>query len=33
MGFAGILIIATVASIWPSLAAARKTVSDILRYQ
>jgi putative ABC transport system permease protein len=33
LGFTGILIIATIASIWPSLSAARKTVSDILRYQ
>ena len=32
-GFVGILIIAAIASIWPSVAAARKTVSDILRYQ
>jgi len=32
-GFLGIVIIAAVASIWPSLSAARSTVSDILRYQ
>ncbi|MEW6580693.1 MAG: ABC transporter permease [Chloroflexota bacterium] len=32
-GLVGILIIATVSSIWPSVAASRKTVSDILRYQ
>lgn len=32
-GFAGILIIATISSVWPSVSAARKTVSDILRYQ
>jgi putative ABC transport system permease protein len=32
-GFIGIVIIATLASIWPSLSAARKTVSEILRYQ
>lgn len=32
-GFIGILIIATISSIWPSVAASRKTVSDILRYQ
>ena len=32
-GLAGVLILATVASIWPSLGAARRTVSDILRYQ
>ncbi len=28
-----VLVITTVASIWPSFSAARKTVSDILRYQ
>ncbi|MCB9437090.1 MAG: ABC transporter permease [Anaerolineales bacterium] len=33
MGLIGILLVATLASIWPSLSAARKTVSDILRYQ
>lgn len=33
IGFVGILIIATVSSVWPSVSAARKTVSDILRYQ
>lgn len=32
-GLAGMLVVVTVASLWPSLAAARKTVSDILRYQ
>ncbi|MBN1563944.1 MAG: ABC transporter permease [Anaerolineae bacterium] len=32
-GFIGILIIATISSVWPSVSAARKTVSDILRYQ
>lgn len=32
-GLVGMLVIAFVASIWPSLAASRKTVSDILRYQ
>ena len=32
-GLLGILIIATLSSIWPSVAASRKTVSDILRYQ
>lgn len=32
-GFVGILIIATISSVWPSVSAARKTVSDILRYQ
>lgn len=33
LGLIGIIIIATIASLWPSLSAARKTVSDILRYQ
>lgn len=33
LGFAGMVIVATIASTWPSLAAARRTVSDILRYQ
>lgn len=33
LGLIGMAIIATVASIWPSLSAVRKTVSDILRYQ
>ncbi len=33
LGLAGMLVIATVASLWPSITAARKTVSDILRYQ
>ncbi len=33
LGFAGILIIATISSVWPSVSAARKTVADILRYQ
>ena len=32
-GLIGVIILASIASIWPSLAAARKTVSDILRYQ
>lgn len=32
-GFVGILIIATISSVWPSVSAARKTVSNILRYQ
>ncbi len=32
-GLIGIMIIATISSIWPSVAASRKTVSDILRYQ
>ncbi len=33
IGLAGMLVVVTIASLWPSLAAARKTVSDILRYQ
>lgn len=33
MGLLGMLIMAGLASIWPSLSAARRTVSDILRYQ
>jgi ABC-type antimicrobial peptide transport system permease subunit len=32
-GLIGIIALAGVASAWPSIAAARKTVSDILRYQ
>jgi ABC-type antimicrobial peptide transport system permease subunit len=33
IGFVGMIVITTVASLWPSIAASRKTVSDILRYQ
>jgi putative ABC transport system permease protein len=33
VGLVGMIIITTLASIWPSMVAARKTVSDILRYQ
>jgi ABC-type antimicrobial peptide transport system permease subunit len=33
IGLAGMLVITTLASLWPSIAASRKTVSDILRYQ
>ncbi len=33
IGLVGMLVIATISSLWPSVAAARKTVSDILRYQ
>jgi putative ABC transport system permease protein len=33
LGLGGMVAIAFVASLWPSLAAARKTVSEILRYQ
>ncbi|MBZ0319685.1 MAG: ABC transporter permease [Anaerolineae bacterium] len=32
-GLFGIIVLATIASAWPSIAAARETVSDILRYQ
>ncbi len=32
-GLIGIVVLATIASAWPSIAAARETVSDILRYQ
>jgi putative ABC transport system permease protein len=33
LGLVGMIIVATIASLWPSLTAARRTVSDILRYQ
>lgn len=33
IGFMGVLGLTVVASLWPALVAARKTVSDILRYQ
>jgi ABC-type antimicrobial peptide transport system permease subunit len=33
VGLVGILVIATLSSIGPSMLAARKTVSEILRYQ
>ncbi|MBN2303738.1 MAG: FtsX-like permease family protein, partial [Anaerolineae bacterium] len=33
IGLVGMLLVTTVSSLWPSLSAARKTVSDILRYQ
>lgn len=33
MGLMGMIIVAALASLWPSLSAARRTVSDILRYQ
>lgn len=33
MGLVGIVVLAALASLWPSVAASRKTVSDILRYQ
>ena len=33
IGLLGMIIIATIASLWPSISAARKTVSEIIRYQ
>jgi ABC-type antimicrobial peptide transport system permease subunit len=33
VGVVGMLVITTLASLWPSIGASRKTVSDILRYQ
>lgn len=33
LGLVGTLVLAAIASLWPSMTAARKTVSDILRYQ
>jgi ABC-type lipoprotein release transport system permease subunit len=33
IGFVGMMVITTIASLWPSISASRKTVSDILRYQ
>jgi putative ABC transport system permease protein len=33
VGFVGMVVIATISSLWPSINAARKTVSEILRYQ
>jgi putative ABC transport system permease protein len=33
LGLVGMILIAGIASLWPSLSAARRTVSDILRYQ
>jgi putative ABC transport system permease protein len=32
-GLVGVIIISAIASIWPSISAARRTVSEILRYQ
>lgn len=32
-GLIGIIVLAAIASAWPSIAAARETVSNILRYQ
>lgn len=31
-GLVGVVVVATIASLWPSLSAARKTVADVLRY-
>lgn len=33
LGLIGMIVVAVAASLWPSIAAARRTVSDILRYQ
>ena len=33
IGLVGMIVIATISSLWPSLSAARKTVAEILRYQ
>ncbi len=33
IGLVGVVMIAALASLWPSLGASRKTVSSILRYQ
>lgn len=33
IGLIGMLVIATISSLWPSISAARKTVSEIIRYQ
>jgi ABC-type antimicrobial peptide transport system permease subunit len=33
IGLVGMIVIATFSSLWPSIGAARKTVSEILRYQ
>ncbi len=33
IGFVGMIVIATISSLWPSINAARKTVSQIIRYQ
>lgn len=32
-GLVGVIIVATISSLWPSISAARKTVSEIIRYQ
>lgn len=33
LGLVGVMVVVTIASLWPSLMASRKTVADILRYQ
>ncbi len=33
IGLVGMIVIATISSLWPSISAARKTVSEIIRYQ
>lgn len=33
IGLIGIIVVATISSLWPSISAARKTVSEIIRYQ
>ena len=33
IGLVGMIVIATFSSLWPSISAARKTVSEVLRYQ
>ena len=33
IGFVGMIVIATISGLWPSINAARKTVSQIIRYQ
>jgi putative ABC transport system permease protein len=33
VGLIGIVVVATISSLWPSISAARKTVAEILRYQ
>lgn len=33
IGFVGMIVIATISSLWPSISAARKTVAQIIRYQ
>jgi ABC-type antimicrobial peptide transport system permease subunit len=33
IGLVGMIVIATISSLWPSINAARKTVAQIIRYQ